>query len=513
MQKPSTPEESKAAAARLLQGPAGLALFIATIFLSAFLLFALEPLFAKMVLPVLGGSSSVWAVALALLSGRAAGRLRCTPTSWCARLRSNGRDRCTSRSRCSPSSCCRSGCPPVGRSRRPASHICGSSGSLPWRSACRSSRLPPMRRCCKPGSRAADNRTRMILISSTPPPISAASTALLSYPFVLEPAFGLTALSRYWSAIYLILVAALALCFALVQRYGMQPRALSAPVRGEPQPAVPSLRDGFAWCGLAMVPAALLTAFTTHVATDIASAPLLWVIPLALYLTTFVLAFSERIAIPMRFLLPAHLLSVIFALLELSQTKYDKWVLTSATGVVVFFLSALMAHRMLFLARPRARYLTGFYLWMSLGGVLGGLFAALLAPKIFSEVYEYPLLIALTVACRPGIFARRAFRAADVLWLAAIVVVGVALVERGDIWAIQWSLSFGGWGFTPVLRFALCHCRGCLLGPSAAPVRGGALDVRDRRQSALGRANAVSRNAATTASIASCNRRTASSTC
>jgi hypothetical protein len=246
-------------------------------------------------------------------------------------------------------------------------------------------------------------------------------------------------------------VAALVLCFALVQCYGTQPRAYSPPVPDEPQAAAPGLRDGIAWCGLAMVPAALLTAFTTHVATDIASAPLLWVIPLALYLLTFVIAFSERLAIPMRFLLPVHLLAVVFALLELSQTKYDKWVLTSGTGVVVFFLSALVAHRTLFLTRPRARYLTGFYFWMSLGGVLGGLFAALVAPKIFSEVYEYPLLIALTVACRPGIFTDRTLRAADVVWLAAILAVGLPLVERGDIWAIQWSLSFGGWGFTPAL--------------------------------------------------------------
>ena len=128
------------------------------------------------------------------------------------------------------------------------------------------------------------------------------------------------------------------------------------------------------------MPAALLTAFTTHIATDIASAPLLWVLPLALYLSTFVLAFQSRLPIPMRLLLPAQLAAVLFALLELAQTKHDKWVLTAGAGVAAFFLSALVAHRTLYLHRPRARYLTEFYLWMSLGGVLGGLFAALIAP-------------------------------------------------------------------------------------------------------------------------------------
>ena len=143
-------------------------------------------------------------------------------------------------------------------------------------------------------------------------------------------------------------------------------------------PPRPTLRDRLGWCGLAMVPAALLTAFTTHVATDIASAPLLWVLPLALYLATFILAFQDRVPIPMSLLLPLQLGSVIFALFELAQIKYDKWTLTSSAGVAVFFLSALLAHRRLYLSRPQARDLTEFYLWMSFGGVLGGLFSALL---------------------------------------------------------------------------------------------------------------------------------------
>ena len=76
--------------------------------------------------------------------------------------------------------------------------------------------------------------------------------------------------------------------------------------------------------------------------------------------------------------------------------------MTSATGVAVFFTTAMLAHRTLYEARPAARYLTEFYLWMSFGGALGGMFTALIAPKIFSEVYEYPLLLALSMACRPG---------------------------------------------------------------------------------------------------------------
>jgi spermidine synthase len=277
--------------------------------------------------------------------------------------------------------------------------------------------------------------------------------ALLSYPFVLEPAFGLTALSRDWALLYVVLVAALAACFAAVRR---SPGAgsVAAEAGDEPAADAPRLRERLGWCGLALVPAALLTAFTTHIATDIASAPLLWVLPLAIYLLTFILAFQERLPIPMFLLLPAQLAAVIFALLELSQTKHDKWVLTSASGVAVFFLSALVAHRTLYLARPRARHLTGFYLWMSLGGVLGGLFAALIAPKLFSEVFEYPLLIALTMACRPGVFARRDLRRAELLWLAGIAGVGLLLIKLGGGWAPSLGLTFGEWGFTPALTLA-----------------------------------------------------------
>ncbi len=88
---------------------------------------------------------------------------------------------------------------------------------------------------------------------------------------------------------------------------------------------------------------------------------------------------------------------------------------------------------------------------MSLGGALGGLFAALIAPKLFSEVYEYPLLIALTMACRPGVFARRNREATELLWLGGIAAVGLTLVMFGTGWAAAAGLSFGTWGFTPAL--------------------------------------------------------------
>lgn len=157
----------------------------------------------------------------------------------------------------------------------------------------------------------------------------------------------------------------------------------------------------------------------------------------------------------MSLLLPLQLGSVIFALFELAQLKYDKWTLTSSAGVAVFFLSALLAHRRLYLSRPKARDLTEFYLWMSFGGVLGGLFSALVAPKLFSEIFEYPLLIALTVACRPGVFKPRTASRREMLWLLAIVAIGLLPALYGEGWAARLGLSFGDWGSTAALTLAL----------------------------------------------------------
>jgi hypothetical protein len=278
--------------------------------------------------------------------------------------------------------------------------------------------------------------------------------ALLSYPFALEPLFGVTALSRYWAFLFVGLVVSLAVCSWMMRNsvvLGDAPAGASNAVADEPALEAPTLRDRLGWVGLALVPVALLTAFTTRLTTDIASTPLLWVLPLALYLLTFVLSFRDTVILPMRLLLAAHLIAVAFALLELSQVKEETWTLTCAAGAAVFFISAIVAHRTLYQMRPRARDLTEFYLWISLGGVLGGLFAALIAPMLFSEVFEYPLLIALTMACRPGVFARREGNWREPIWLGGIFAVGVALVRYGPQWAAGLGVRMGAWNFTPAL--------------------------------------------------------------
>jgi hypothetical protein len=171
----------------------------------------------------------------------------------------------------------------------------------------------------------------------------------------------------------------------------------------------------------------------------------------------FAWAYRSGRATPTAWLLRFHLAAVVLALLQLSQTRHDDWFISAATGVAAFFLSGLVAHRTLYEARPSASHLTEFYLWMSLGGVLGGLFAALIAPQLFSEVLEYPILLALTMACRPGALLLRRGETDEMLRLWLLAAVGVLVVWWAkilglDSWlftaagAIEEALGAGGLG-------------------------------------------------------------------
>ena len=284
--------------------------------------------------------------------------------------------------------------------------------------------------------------------------------ALLGYPFLLEPAFGVSALSRFWTVGYGALVLALAGIFWLL-RQSPEPAPRFDRAETGTTSATVTWTDRLTWTGLSLIPSALLTAFTTHVTTDVASAPLLWVLPLALYLLTFVLVFRERALVPNTVLLPLHLVAVFAALLVLSQTKEETWFLTAGVGVVVFFASAMVAHRTLYEARPAASNLTEFYLWMSFGGALGGLAAALLAPKLFSEVFEYPILLALSMACRPGALR---FAASDVddnarrdqNLLTWILAAGCAMAIYWIPWAMTKSaFTLRDFGSTAAVALAL----------------------------------------------------------
>ncbi|MCC7250926.1 fused MFS/spermidine synthase [Hyphomicrobium sp.] len=441
------------------QGWGVLSLFTATTFLSAFLLFFIQPMFAKMVLPLLGGAPSVWAVALlffqgALLVGYGYAHLlvRRVPAA------------STGFVHLALAALAFLALPiaiPAGWSEPPTSDpyfwqlgLFAVAIGLPFVAV---SANAPLLQAWFARTGHKDSADPYFLYAASN---FGSLLALLGYPLLFEPAFGLKALASLWAAGFALLVLALAACF-LVVRGATAPRAdIPEPVSaatGLAPRTDPDWQARAAWVGLAFVPSALLTAFTTHVATDIASAPLIWVIPLSLYLATFVVVFRERALIPRPVLLTLHAVAVVLALLQLAQTEKETWFYSAGFGVAAFVTATLVAHRTLYEARPDARHLTEFYLWMSVGGVLGGIFAALLAPQIFAEVFEYPLLLALSFACRPGALDLRRENQHALTVLIALVAAAAAIIHWGPGLASEYQLDFRGWGSTAAIAalFAL----------------------------------------------------------
>jgi SAM-dependent methyltransferase len=237
--------------------------------------------------------------------------------------------------------------------------------------------------------------------------------ALLAYPLLVEPLATLQAQRLGWSlgyGLFILLMAAMAWHVWRAGQGAPAPADEGPPMTAEPLPPAslathPTVtwKDRFAWLFLAAVPSSLMLGVTAHLATDVASAPFLWVVPLALYLITFIIAFQARPLISrdnvllfqgaavaaVAFNLPFHATTVFLLLIQLG------------IHLAGFFLTALVCHQALVARRPAAGHLTEFYLWMSLGGVVGGAFNAFLAPVIFSTVLEYPLVLVLSCLARP----------------------------------------------------------------------------------------------------------------
>ena len=254
--------------------------------------------------------------------------------------------------------------------------------------------------------------------------------ALLGYPVLLEPTLRLKQQSALWSVVYGGFLLLLAACAVVTQRTSI-PKAAAPQIFHLPAAAV-SWSQRFAWVLLAFVPSSLMLGVTTYLTTDIASVPLLWVVPLALYLLTYIMAFGKQrsglIALAAR-ALPIAVVALLFFML--TDTRNPAWLLV-ALHLVFFFLAALLCHTRLADQRPAAGRLTEFYLWLSVGGALGGSFNALLAPVLFRTVAEYPLMI--VVACLVSSKALTPGILRDARWpdcaIPAMVGVGTALLAR-----------------------------------------------------------------------------------
>jgi hypothetical protein len=225
--------------------------------------------------------------------------------------------------------------------------------------------------------------------------------ALLSYPFLLEPTIGLTHQKMDWSLGYLILCLLIAGCATVLWRTRQQ--AVIAE-DSEPEEDGLSLRRKLHWMALAFVPSSLLLGLTNFISTDIASVPLLWIIPLTLYLLSFVIVFSKwnDVTHPLMVRLQPVILLPFIAYAFINPADLPYWAYL-ILHLLAFFFAVMVCHGELAKNRPHTRYLTTFYLIMSFAGMLGGMFNTFVAPFIFNGIYEYPIMIVAALLLRPGV--------------------------------------------------------------------------------------------------------------
>ncbi|MGR8951049.1 MAG: fused MFS/spermidine synthase [Gammaproteobacteria bacterium] len=225
--------------------------------------------------------------------------------------------------------------------------------------------------------------------------------ALLSYPFLLEPNIGLDQQRTDWSIGYVILSVLIAGCaFMLWKSHQLNPIAEDNPDDDNDLSPYTKLH----WLALAFVPSSLLLGLTNFISTDIASVPLLWIIPLTLYLLTFIIVFSKwHDAIhPWMVKLQPMILLPFIAYSFINPAIIPYWV-NLALHLTAFFVAVMVCHGELAKARPHTRHLTAYYLIMSFAGMLGGMFNTFVAPFIFNGVYEYPIMIVAALLLRPGL--------------------------------------------------------------------------------------------------------------
>ena len=256
--------------------------------------------------------------------------------------------------------------------------------------------------------------------------------ALLGYPLLIEPRLQLRGASwlaqtRLWALGYGVLFVLIAVCAVLLwrSRPASDPEREATADASAPAIVPLTLRARLWWIALACAPSSLLLGATTYITTDLAAVPLLWVIPLAIYLLTFILAFGRWPGwlqhVVAALALPAVLVVLFFMF---SGYHLRAWV-SVVWHLGLLLIVALACHGKLARARPPSAHLTEFYLWISLGGVLGGLFNAIVAPLVFSSLAEYPL--AMAAACVLVAGGGRRARGARGMIVLALPLIAIAL--------------------------------------------------------------------------------------
>ncbi|MBJ6764413.1 fused MFS/spermidine synthase [Myxococcaceae bacterium JPH2] len=226
--------------------------------------------------------------------------------------------------------------------------------------------------------------------------------ALLGYPLLVEPWVARGTQTWGWSAGFVAFTLACAACALDVARRHESPSEPTTATTPESDAPRPGLLRTLGWLGLSACASVLLLATTNQLSQDVAAGPVLWVLPLAVYLLTFILAFARE-ALYARGVY-AVLLIIGVAMMAVAQTSGPGFGLLPRILCYAgtLFAGAMVCHGELYRLRPAPRHLGAFYLWVSLGGVLGSLFVSLWAPAFFRAYWEYPLSLAACCAVALG---------------------------------------------------------------------------------------------------------------
>ncbi len=402
-------------------------LFIATILTGSFLLFLVQPMVARMALPKLGGAPAVWNSAMLVyqalllagyayahwLSGQKAKRqafvhipLFLIAAIWL----------------------------PIGLANF---DIPADGSPIFWVPALLAASIGPLFFAVAAQAPLMQRWYSLAGNKGEPYALYAASNigsfaGLIAYPLLVEPMLPIAQQTGLWSALYVLLL--LLICACAWKLWNAMPEAeatIDTPITAASPPV--SWRTRAYWIALAAVPSGLMLSTTSHLTTDLMAMPLIWVIPLGLYLLSFSVAFADNriLADGITKIAPVILLlTAAFALMVWGKAVVYGLV-ASAT---MLFVVAVALHSEMYRTRPAPDKLTEFYLIMSFGGMLGGLFCAIAAPLIFDWPWEHPVLILAAALLLPqirlialrddGLFKERALLVIASLLLALILFMG-----------------------------------------------------------------------------------------
>jgi hypothetical protein len=439
MKNESDPNRSKITAAT----------FTVAVFLNAALLFSVQPMFSKMALPLLGGTPAVWNTCMlffqaALLGGYLYAHLTTSKLSirrhvpvHVALLALSGL--------VLPIGIAANTRPPANGS--PVLWLVGVlTVSIGAPFLMLSTGAPLLQRWfSQTNHRDAANPYFLYAASNL-----GSMVALLAYPAVLERTMSLAMQGLVWTVGYVVLVVLIAVCGIIVRKATPAPTTWettidAAVARIAPASEPLTTRRRLRWVALSAVPSSMLLGVTTYLSTDVAAIPLLWIVPLALYLLTFVVAFSSREWFRPALVLGLQAVFLVWLAMTMSLGLSGLVAVMAPAHLGLLFLTGLACHGALSHDRPPARQLTEFYLWISLGGMLGGLFNALIAPHVFSTVAEYPIAIAAAALLRPTRKpAGTSSRVLDIVLPVALAVGVVLLLRRGfpvPGWSMRTSIG------------------------------------------------------------------------